>query len=138
MDRDLKNHGKFVSEEIEKYKKLLSDTKDKTEIKDIKKDILDLSNYHQEAVRDFQHERLIHLIVTFFFGGLLILSIIGILALGMTATIYNYSLLSLLVTIIAIVLFITEAFYVRYYFQLENGTQKLYDLTRKLYRLISQ
>ena len=39
----------------------------------------DLRAYHYQRVAEFQHERLIHLLVTFFFGGLLLLAYAGFL-----------------------------------------------------------
>jgi len=97
-----------------------------------------LYDYHMDRVRDFQHERLIHLLVTFFFGGLLLLAVAGLFMivvqspfLGNVAT-----LLTVLVSGVAVLLLIVELFYVRYYYKLENGTQKLYELSVRLYGLL--
>ena len=65
----------------------------------------------------FQHERLIHLIVTLAFAVLTILSV-GILILSISIPTV---LLSLLLTIMLIA-------YIKHYYVLENGVQKLYNL----------
>ena len=84
-----------------------------------------LFKYHTKRVRDFQHERLIHLLVTFYFGALLIGAVIAWLYLqapGIPWPFYG----------ILTILFILEAAYIRHYYQLENGVQSLYELTEKL------
>lgn len=65
----------------------------------------------------FQHERLIHLIVTFFTGISCILFLLG--------TLYFETLYLLLLFIITACLFIP---YIFHYYHLENGVQKLYDI----------
>ncbi|MBQ2639362.1 MAG: hypothetical protein IJF92_01160 [Bacilli bacterium] len=65
----------------------------------------------------YQHERLIHLIVTFFVG----ISMIIILIAGL----YFQELLILIMFLILLLLFIP---YIIHYYFLENGVQKLYDL----------
>lgn len=64
-----------------------------------------------------QHERLIHLIVTFFTGISCLLFLIAFISLE--------QLLLLLLFVITICLFIP---YIFHYYYLENGTQKLYDI----------
>ena len=95
----------------------------------------DLYLYHIDRVRDFQHERLIHLLVTFFFSGLLILFIVGLLWVS-SITISSGYILAILFGGAGLILFVTVLFYVRYYYRLENGVQKLYILTEQLRRLI--
>ena len=65
----------------------------------------------------FQHERLIHLIVTFFTGIGTILFLFG--------SLYFSNIGILLLFIITLCLFIP---YIFHYYYLENGVQKLYDL----------
>ena len=71
----------------------------------------------------FQHERLVHLIVTFFTGISTILFLLGFLAFT--------NLLLLLLFVITMLLFIP---YIFHYYYLENGVQKLYDLYLEIYR----
>ncbi len=84
-----------------------------------------LLKYHVKRVRDFQHERLIHLLVTFFFAFLLLGSFVAWAALPFSTLFWP---LTALVTI----LFVLEAAYIRHYYQLENGIQSLYELTEEL------
>lgn len=69
----------------------------------------------------FQHERLIHLIVTITFAILTMLSVLGFLALVQPGI--------LVLTILLLVLLVP---YVRHYYILENGVQKLYTYYDKL------
>lgn len=72
-------------------------------------------------IRFFQHERLIHLIVTITFAILTILSLIGCIL------VENKWMLVL--TMLFIMLLIP---YIRHYYLLENGVQKLYTYYDKL------
>lgn len=65
----------------------------------------------------YQHERFIHLIVTFFTGISCVLFLLGFVA---------FELIPLLILfVLTLCLFIP---YIFHYYTLENGTQKLYDL----------
>lgn len=114
MDRSLKEYEAFISTEIQKGH---SDT---------------LYEYHLKRVQEFQHERLIHLIVTLFFAGVLIATIIGFIMLSLVA---NSWVLAFPVFLIIVILFVIEVFYIRHYYTLENGTQRLYGYTKKFYEL---
>lgn len=72
----------------------------------------DISN-HLIKISFFQHERLIHLIVTVFYGLFMFLSIILFLK-------------EWLFVIITYLILIILLFYVKYYFFIENKTQYLY------------
>lgn len=63
----------------------------------------------------FQHERLVHLLVTLTFGLLTVA--------GVVACVFCMSLPILIMTLLFLVLLIP---YVRHYYILENGVQKLY------------
>lgn len=77
----------------------------------------DLAENILTEISFFQHERLVHLIVTFFAGISTILFLLGF--------IYFESIPLLLLFIITLLLFIP---YIFHYYFLENGVQKLYDL----------
>ena len=70
-----------------------------------------------EWIHFYQHERLVHLIVTFFVGIGCILFLLGTLAFEQLGL--------LLLFIITLCLFIP---YIFYYYYLENNVQKLYDI----------
>lgn len=84
-----------------------------------------LLRYHDMRVRDFQHERLIHLLVTFFFGCLLVGAIAALLVSPLPALVWPLILL-------VVVLACLELAYIRHYYLLENGVQSLYVLTERL------
>jgi hypothetical protein len=104
----------------------------------MKKTLTDKTRYAEELLRNdnaktedllsiqiwisrFQHERLIHLIVTAFVGIVDMMSIVILLF----ALNYAAFALSALLTILFI-------FYIAHYYFLENGVQKLYKLEDKI------
>lgn len=68
-------------------------------------------------IRFYQHERFVHLIVTFFVGISCILFLLGTLA---------FELLGLLLLFIITLCLLIP--YIFYYYYLENNVQKLYDI----------
>ena len=90
----------------------------------------ELRAYHNEMVRNFQHERAIHLAVMLFFVALTLVMMTiafhGILHVGGPFTIFA--------SIIAGLLFIITVAYIKHYYFLENHIQRLYDITTKLYK----
>jgi hypothetical protein len=68
----------------------------------------------------FQHERLVHLIVTVFTGICTILFLLGF--------IYFESITIFILFLLAFLLFVP---YIFHYYYLENNVQKLYELYRK-------
>ena len=64
----------------------------------------------------FQHERLIHLIVTIVFALLEMLTLMII--------VFHFSIMVLVLAILLLVLLIP---YIRHYYILENGVQKMYN-----------
>lgn len=91
------------------------------ENKKIDKDIID---EHLIKIRFFQHERLIHLLVTLFYAILFLL----FMSLGFV---------SYLFFIIAFILIVFLIFYIIHYFRLENGVQylyKQYDILKEKYK----
>ena len=95
------------------------------------------AKFSQEAQADFraqvgffQHERLIHLLITLFFGLMFVASVVVALALmeaGSGSIFLDFGLL-----IISFVFLIMLGFYIGHYFILENGVQKLYRLDREI------
>lgn len=104
---------KYLYEYIEKIDKILNK---KEKIND------EIINVHLRKINFFQHERLIHLLVTLFYAFLAIVFIIG-------------SLVHLVFVIIFIMVNIFLIFYIIHYFRLENGVQYLYKQYDKLIKL---
>ena len=78
-------------------------------------------DHHDRRVRDFQHERLIHLLVTLF------VALFALLAIG-----WSLHQPSLAAAALAALLLALTAGYVLHYYRLENGVQRLYELSQRL------
>lgn len=137
MNKNIKEYEIFIKQEIVKIEQELKSPNDQ-KIKQINKKIKRLDRLHQQTIRNFQHERLIHLLVTFFFAVLLVLSIATIFIFALLPASYNYALISTFILIICTFLFITEVFYIKHYYQLENGTQDLYKFSKIFYQLTNK
>lgn len=79
-------------------------------------DLEKLMNYHLEQIRFFQHERLVHLIVTVLFALCVVMSLI--------AAFITHSLAFIILAVALLVLLVP---YISHYYFLENQTQALYD-----------
>jgi len=135
MNKKLKIYTHFIKIEIDKLAHDLKISKSIEDTKLLHKNIKRLFDYHENTIRNFQHERLVHLIVTFFFAGLLLVFISALLLLALIPTNSSYLFLNNLVAFICLILFVTELFYIKHYYDLENGTQKLYELSARLYEI---
>ena len=116
MDKKLKAYIEYISAESEKPTP-------------------ELIEYHEKMTTQFQHERLIHLIVTLFFALFMIIFFIafGVLEIFLPLDDWGVLIASGVGAIDAILLIVT-LFYVRHYYKLENGVQELEEITRKLYK----
>lgn len=81
----------------------------------------DLSDYHYRQIQNFQHERLIHLLVT------LTYALANLIALAITLAAPSVG-----AVILNIILLVMLACYVWHYFALENGIAQLYKLDREI------
>ena len=90
----------------------------------------ELRAYHNEMVRNFQHERAIHLAIMLFFITITLVVMVGAASSIAFATIP----FAVTISILAMLLFILSIAYVKHYYFLENHIQKLYDITTKLYK----
>ena len=88
-----------------------------------------LAEYHKEMMANFQHERLIHLIVTFFFVSvtliLLAVFMYSFANLGVIIELIPFYVLTGLMTGLSVA-------YMKHYFFLENHVQKLYKYSQIL------
>ena len=103
--------------------------------KEAKNPTPELIEYHKVMTAQFQHERLIHLIVTLFFALFMIIFFIffGAVELSLPTGTWE-NIIAYSIGAVAIILLITTLFYVRHYYRLENGVQELEEITRKLYK----
>lgn len=90
----------------------------------------DLAAYHQEMVTNFQHERLVHLLIMLFFILLTIISIAVIFFLSVS-TCEPFILIP--VCLLSLILFILSLFYIKHYYFLENHIQNLYKYNQILH-----
>ncbi len=89
------------------------------------KDIDDVIRFHLRKIKFFQHERLIHLLVTLFYG---------LFSFLFTAAIC----LSKLFIPVAAILYIFLLFYIFHYFFLENAVQYMYVQHDKLLKIANR
>ena len=103
--------------------------------KEAKKPTPELIEYHKIMLAQFQHERLIHLIVTLFFALFMIIFFVffGAVELSLPAGLWE-NIIAYSIGAVAIILLVTTLFYVRHYYRLENGVQELEEITRQLYK----
>jgi len=101
------NNGDNMRKYLEEYTKEIDDL---IKTKKITKQNID---DHLIKISFFKHERLIHLLVTLFYGIFLFLSVI------ISLSNFIFTIVTLLITVILV-------FYVRHYFFLENHVQYLY------------
>jgi len=131
MDKELKKYKSFIENKIDEINKQQKSTDDNPGTENIQ----NLINYHNQTIRNFQHERFIHLIVTFFFAGLLILSIFISILFAASPMWVSDTVLTNLSLCISAILLITELFYIKHYYILENYTQSLYKYSKELYEI---
>ncbi|MDO4271721.1 MAG: hypothetical protein Q4C83_01915 [Candidatus Saccharibacteria bacterium] len=125
MDKEILEHRDYMLTELARLDNAKKD-------KDYVDKLRDLATYHDMQVRNFQHERLIHLLVSIIFGVIMLSSWAGLLAWLFVTNGYYDEVTGLLI-ILAIILTILEAAYLRFYYHLENWTQRLYALGTEVY-----
>ncbi|MBQ6461130.1 hypothetical protein IKG16_02330 [Candidatus Saccharibacteria bacterium] len=92
----------------------------------------ELADYHAEMVANFQHERLVHLIIMLFFVFLTLFSIAAMFFIMMN---FYDPLVFVPICLLAAILFILSLFYIKHYYFLENHIQKLYKYNKILHKL---
>lgn len=90
-----------------------------------------LQAYHREMIANFQHERLIHLIVTLFFS---FVTIIMLLLTGWMTAVSGFDVALIPLYALVLLLVILSGCYVKHYYFLENHTQGLYKYSEELYK----
>jgi len=106
MLKDLQTYETWISAQLQK-----SVTKETIE-------------YHAQKIQYFQHERLVHLLVTLTIGIALLISVLATLSMN-----------QLILYIIDGLLFILFVPYIFHYRGLENGIQRLYKISDQFYRI---
>ena len=114
---------------------MLMDKKLKAYIKEaeelVKKPSKDKREYHLTMLQHFQHEREVHLFVTLAFALYMIVMFLAFLFCSI-----NYpegKALNFCLGFITLALTVTVVFYARHYYLLENGCQKLEEISKKFF-----
>lgn len=114
MEKRIKSYLKYIDEMLAKKDKLT------------KEELSALREEHLIQIGFFQHERLIHLIVTVLFALMEIISLFMVVVTGQVATI-----------VLTFMILVLLAPYIRHYYILENGVQKMYsqydEMTKKYF-----
>lgn len=127
----LSQHGEYSTQAVQRQTHTQKTDTEKTDIKKtdteeqtMQEMVQDKLKEHLVQVGFFQHERLIHLIVTVTFALLEMLAIV--------LSVISYSLFTLLLPIVILILLIP---YIRHYYILENEVQKMYGQYDRMRRL---
>ncbi len=88
-----------------------------------------LAKYHSEMLKNFQNERLIHLIIMLFFVAF---TAVVCVAAAWAVLTYGFALEMTPLYILTIILIILTGCYVKHYYFLENHIQGLYKYIEKL------
>ena len=86
--------------------------------------------YHKQRLKFLQHERFIHLVVTFM---TLVAFLMFLMLFLITSTMFNWTF-----AFLDLILFILFIFYIKHYFFLENHVQYWYILYDKMIELIKE
>lgn len=126
----LKWYNRIMEKRIRAYEKFIArEAKRLDEHKMSEAERIELVDIHRETVTNFQHERLIHLLVTLFFA---LFAILALFVTAWTIMIYGLGLEMLSLYLLTIILVVLSGCYVRHYYFLENHVQGLYKYTRIL------
>ena len=127
----LSQHGEYSTQAVQRQTHTQKTDTEKTDIKKtdteeqtMQEMVQDKLKEHLVQVGFFQHERLIHLIVTVTFALLEMLAIV--------LSVISDSLFTLLLPIVILILLIP---YIRHYYILENEVQKMYGQYDRMRRL---
>lgn len=137
MNKELKEYKQFVENNIKYFNEELQGKNDKPKMELLHKKVSELATYHSRKIHDYQHERLIHLIVTFFFAGLLLIAIAASFLFSSLVGSDSNIIITNLSLCISLILLVTELFYIKHYYFLENNTQALYKYSEILYKIQS-
>ena len=90
-------------------------------------------DYHLMMLENFKHEREVHLHVTLAFALYMILFFFAFLYISIF--VQESWILSFCLGFITLALTVTVVFYVRHYYILENGCQKLEEISKKFFSI---
>ena len=115
MEKKIREYEKFIAREVKREMSASERAR--------------LTEYHREMMANFQHERLIHLLVTLFFA---LFAIVAMFVVAWVIGEYGLRVEMVPLYLLALVLVVLTGFYVRHYYFLENHIQGLYKYSRVL------
>jgi len=118
---------RVMRKRILEYRKYIDELLKKLESGEAEGDIAHIKAEHLVQISFFQHERLIHLIVTVFFAVLEFMAFLFVLLTPNIGTI---------LLVFAVLLLLVP--YIRHYYLLENEVQKMYVQYDRLEKLLKQ
>lgn len=118
---------RVMRKRILEYRKYIDELLKKLESGEAEGDIAHIKAEHLVQISFFQHERLIHLIVTVLFAVLEFMALLFVLLTPNIGTI---------LLVIAVLLLLVP--YIRHYYLLENEVQKMYVQYDRLEKLLKQ
>ena len=110
----------YLTQYMETVAKRMEQCSDKDELDEIMAE-------HMYKISFMQHERFIHLIVTFLFAIVLCIFIAILLFMDRADSVETIG-----VTVLIVIIMATECFYVKHYYFLENTVQKMYRVYDEL------
>lgn len=117
--------GKYIKEYLAEVERYVSDMKGKSV-----SELTEFLSEFEKKISFFQHERLIHLLVTLTFALLQIFTVYAVLSLP-----YPSSLTFVILTVIILGLLTG---YIFHYYLLENSVQKMYHLRDRIVKEIKK
>ncbi|MDR1727705.1 MAG: hypothetical protein LBT74_07235 [Acidobacteriota bacterium] len=126
MEEELKAYRDYISQAVAAWAALDAASREAERAR--------LQRLHERRLADFQHERLLHLLVTLFFGIVLVALFLTALTCGASLAVTVGMWPTTLLGVLTLVVLVLEAFYIKHYYFLENNVQALYRLVRPLYQ----
>lgn|SRR5574344_684067 len=126
MEKEIKNYEDFIKTKTANMKSMPREY------------VESLSEYHDSMVKNFQHERLVHEIVMFFFIAVTLVLLPLFAIYYCENSLYNFNFnsstapFSLCFAALTLIMVILSAAYVKHYYFLENHVQGLYKYSEKI------
>ena len=112
MEKQIRDYEKYIKGQVREIEELSFE------------EVHDLFKLHTEMVRNFQHERLVHLLIMLFFVFLAVCLVFGTIIGIMAGWIFGGMFVAL--GVLDLLMVVLSVAYVKHYYFLENHIQGLY------------
>ncbi len=112
MEKQIRDYEKYIKGQVREIEELSFE------------EVHDLFKLHTETVRNFQHERLVHLLIMLFFVFLAVCLVFGTIIGVMAGWIFGGMFVAL--GVLDLLMVVLSVAYVKHYYFLENHIQGLY------------